>query len=85
MVELKRNGRHVRAMCLDKALNGVRGVMQCAIDGCEAYEPILGDERPYPQIESFLLEHDCNPNRFKPRRTLVVEQRPGSYRRKKDS
>jgi hypothetical protein len=65
MVILKRDGRHVRAMVMNEPVNGVRGVVQCAIAGCEAYDVVMHCEGSMtPQIMAFMTDHECDPTRY---------------------
>lgn len=69
MLDIKKNGRHVLAMIMNEPVNSVLGVVQCAIDGCQAHMAImtgLDEEPPTEQVQIFLETHDCNPNRFPP-------------------
>lgn len=67
MMDVSKNGRRVLAMVMNEPVNDVYGVVQCAIDGCHAYMPIMagpGEDMPSDQIADFLDHHDCNPKRF---------------------
>ena len=67
MFTFEKDGRAVTAMIMDEPVNGVLGVVQCSIQGCEAYVHVSSDPRwssPGEQVESFALEHDCDPSRF---------------------
>lgn len=66
MLIVKQGDRHVAAMVLNTDVNGVRGIVQCQVPGCEAHIVILlEDGNPAEFIDEFLTTHDCDPNRFR--------------------
>jgi hypothetical protein len=68
MLTVKKHGRKVYAMTMTSPVNDVYGVVQCAIDGCQAYMPLMaghGESPPAEQIHEFMMGHDCDPKRFK--------------------
>lgn len=65
MLTASRNGRSVAAMVLSRPVNGVRGIVQCAVPGCEAHAVLMhADGAPASLIDEFMMSHDCDPNRF---------------------
>lgn len=67
MMTIEKNGRVVSAMIMDEPVNGVLGMVQCAIPGCHANAYVSGDPAlpaPGEQIEDFAVQHDCDPSRF---------------------
>ena len=77
MLTVRKDNRHVAAMVLNVAVNGVRGIVQCLIPGCEAHIVLLvEDGDPAAFIDGFLTTHDCNPNRFPARRDRPRRRRP---------
>ena len=69
MLTVSKGGRRVAAMVLNSAVNGVRGIVQCLVPGCETHIVLLDDDGdPAAFIDEFLTTHACNPNRFPERR-----------------
>lgn len=67
MFTFEKDGRAVTAMIMDEPVNGVLGIVQCSIPGCEAYTHVSSDPRwssPGDQVEGFALDHDCDSSRF---------------------
>lgn len=66
MIHVKKNGREAYAMVMNESVNGVLGVVQCGIKGCQAYTAVMADlGKSGDQIHKFMMEHDCDPRRFK--------------------
>lgn len=60
MLVVRKNGREVRAMVMAEPSDQCLGVVQCALDGCEAYMPIQVDQdTASTQIDWFLKHHEC--------------------------
>lgn len=73
MITAKKDGREIRAMVMSEPIDHCRGVVQCALSGCEAWMPIVepGSLRPGPdgdtvedldlndQVRWFLDHHEC--------------------------
>ncbi len=70
MLSASRNGRKIRAMVLNEPVDQCRGVIQCALDDCQAYMAIVEpgtrrdsgnveDMLPEEQVEWFLEHHEC--------------------------
>jgi hypothetical protein len=66
----KKNGRKIHAMVMNESADHCRGVVQCALPGCEGYMAVveLGAERssgnvedmtPNEQVAWFLDHHEC--------------------------
>lgn len=70
MICASKNGRSVLAMVFeDGAVNGVMGVVQCNLAGCEASLVLLVErhgklETAAEQIDWFLDHHECDTMRF---------------------
>lgn len=65
-----KNGRKIRAMTMDESVDRCLGVVQCGLQGCEAYMAIVepGTRRasgnvepgtPTEQVAWFLEWHEC--------------------------
>jgi hypothetical protein len=65
-----KNGRKIRAMVMKDPVDRCLGVVQCALDGCEAHMAIvergaqrasdnIEDETPMEQVAWFLEHHEC--------------------------
>lgn len=70
MLTASRGGRKIHAMVMNEPADRCRGVVQCALDGCQAYMAIVepGTKRdsgnieraaPKEQIAWFLEHHEC--------------------------
>lgn len=60
MLIASKNGRKIRAMVMNQAVDQCKGVVQCALPGCEAYLALVGDDgSAQEQINWFLERHDC--------------------------
>ena len=70
MLTASKNGRKIRAMILNEPVDRCRGVIQCALDGCQAYMAIVEagtrrdsgnveDMPPKEQVAWFLEHHEC--------------------------
>ena len=70
MLTVKKDGRHIRAMVMKEPVDRCLGVVQCALDGCQAYMAVVepgtrrsnGDvdaDSPTEQVEWFLEHHEC--------------------------
>jgi hypothetical protein len=70
MLIASKNGRKIRAMVMNETVDQCRGVVQCALPGCEAYMELVEpgmqrvggdveDASPKEQVERFLEHHDC--------------------------
>lgn len=69
MITVSKGNRRVAAMVLNNAVNGVRGIVQCQVPGCQAHIVMLHEDgNSAAFIDDFLMTHDCNPNRFPERR-----------------
>ena len=66
----KKNGRKIYAMVMNERADGCRGVVQCALSGCEGYMAIVEpgtvrnsgnveDMTPNEQVAWFLDHHAC--------------------------
>ena len=89
MLTASKNGRKIRAMVMSASADHCRGVVQCALEGCEAYMAIveIGAQRdsgnvedmdPKEQVAWFLDRHECRAT-GKPRaagKTHVRRKRP---------
>jgi hypothetical protein len=66
VISIKKDGREVAAMVLNESVNGVRGIVQCMIKGCEAHFVVMEDDDLgcMGAIEEFTMGHDCDPKRF---------------------
>jgi hypothetical protein len=61
MLVARKNGRAVRAMVMTEPRDQCLGVVQCALDGCEAYMPLQVDQDTVStQIDWFLKNHECH-------------------------
>jgi hypothetical protein len=85
MLIANKNGRKIRAMTMAAPIDQCRGVVQCALPGCEAYmalvEPGNSVEPLTRQVAEFLEHHECRA----PRR---LDGRPSARvvgRRKRDA
>jgi hypothetical protein len=55
-----KNGRKIRAMVMKEPVDRCFGVVQCALDGCEAHMPLIVDaDSPSQQVDWFLEHHEC--------------------------
>jgi hypothetical protein len=69
MLVARKNRRAVRAMVMTEPSDQCLGVVQCALDGCEAYMPLQVDQDTVStQIDWFLENHEC--------RALAQEKAP---------
>jgi len=60
MLTASRNGRKIRAMVLNAPVDRCLGVVQCALEDCQAYLPLVVDEdSATEQVEWFLTHHEC--------------------------
>ena len=70
MLTASKNGRKIRAMMLNEPADRCRGVVQCALEGCQAYRAIVEpgtqrdsgnveDATPKEQVAWFLEHHEC--------------------------
>lgn len=70
MLTASKNGRKIRAMVLNEPADRCRGVVQCALEGCQAYMALVetGTQRdsgnvedmlPKEQVAWFLEHHEC--------------------------
>jgi hypothetical protein len=70
MLTASKSGRRIRAMVLNEPVDRCRGVIQCALDGCQGYMAIVepGTQRdsgnvenatPKEQVAWFLEHHEC--------------------------
>jgi hypothetical protein len=70
MLIASKNGRKIRAMVMNAPVDQCRGIVQCALPGCEAYMAIvepgtlrdsgnMENATPTKQVEEFLEHHDC--------------------------
>lgn len=81
MLTVRKDGRVACAMVMTKPVDECHGVVQCGIDGCEAYIALVVDD-DYDvgeQIANFLKDHDCDPNRY-PKRIRPENARPRRHR-----
>ena len=73
MLTVKKGNRHVAAMVLNTSENGVRGIVQCMVAGCQAHIVLMDEDGDPPEfIHEFMMTHDCDSNRFPQRRGLVT-------------
>jgi hypothetical protein len=74
MLVASKNGRTIRAMLLSEPTDRCRGVVQCALEGCEAHMAIVEqgalrddgdveDGTPQEQVAWFLEHHECRASR----------------------
>jgi hypothetical protein len=79
MLTASKNGRKIRAMMLNEPADRCRGVVQCALEGCQGYMAIVepGTQRdsgnvenatPKAQVAWFLEHHECRAMAGKPPR-----------------
>lgn len=60
MLTASKGGRKVHAMVMAEPSDQCLGVVQCALEGCEAYMPIQVDQdTASTQIDWFLKNHEC--------------------------
>ena len=70
MLTASKGGRKIRAMILNEPADRCRGVVQCALEGCQAYMAIVEPgtrrdsgnveaETPKAQVAWFLEHHAC--------------------------
>jgi len=70
MLTASKSGRKIRAMVMKEPVDRCLGVVQCALDGCEAHMAIvetgtqrnsgnIEDQAPKEQIAWFLEHHAC--------------------------
>lgn len=70
MLTAKKGGRHIRAMVMNAPADRCLGVVQCALDGCQAYMAVVEkgarrangdveDGTSTEQVEWFLEHHEC--------------------------
>ena len=70
MLNVSKGNRKIRAMMMNETVDRCRGVVQCALPGCQAYMAIVepGTQRnsgnieettPNEQIAWFLEHHEC--------------------------
>lgn len=60
MISARKNGRSVNAMVLNRVADRCRGVVQCALAGCQAMQALRGSHaEATAQIAEFLETHDC--------------------------
>jgi hypothetical protein len=60
MLTVSKGGRKIRAMILNKPVDQCLGVVQCALEGCQAYLPlVVDDDSAREQVEWFLEHHEC--------------------------
>ncbi|HSX23109.1 MAG TPA: hypothetical protein VLE97_10070 [Gaiellaceae bacterium] len=70
MLTARKGGRKIRAMVMKDPVDRCFGVVQCALDGCEAHMAIVEqgtrrdsgnveDETPKAQVAWFLEHHEC--------------------------
>lgn len=69
MIILSKNGRMIRAMVMNEPIDHCRGVVQCALEGCGAYAPVVvevdgGSNSLKEQIEEFMEHHPCRATEF---------------------
>lgn len=79
MMIVEKNGRSVAAMSTgEPAVNGVIGIVQCNLAGCEAYLVMLEDDGDGgEQILKFLETHDCDVHRVKRTSGPFAGYKPG--------
>lgn len=57
--------RKIAAMILNTAVNGVRGIVQCMVPGCQAHAVLMeADGNAAAYVDKFMMTHDCDPQRF---------------------
>lgn len=70
MLTASKGGRKIRAMVMKEPVDRCLGVVQCALDGCEAHMAIVEpgtqrnsanveDQTPKEQVAWFLEHHEC--------------------------
>lgn len=70
MLTVSKSGRKIRTMTMDEPVDQCRGVVQCALPGCEAYMALVEpgalrasgnveDGTPTEQVAWFLECHEC--------------------------
>lgn len=70
MLSVTKGDRKIRAMMLNESVDRCRGVVQCALEGCQTYMAIvepgtqrasgnIEDMTPNEQVAWFLQHHDC--------------------------
>lgn len=70
MLTVKKSGRKIHAMVMHAPTDRCRGVVQCALEGCQAYMAIVEpgtkrdsgnveDQTAKEQIAWFLEHHEC--------------------------
>ena len=65
MLTTSRGNRKVAAMLLNIPVNGVCGIVQCMVPGCEAHIVLMQDDgNATTFIDQFMMIHDCDPKRF---------------------
>lgn len=61
MLTARKDGREIRAMVLSEPVDRCRGVVQCALAGCEASMPIFDEDGSVSdQVAWFLEQHECH-------------------------
>jgi hypothetical protein len=69
MLTVSKGGRKIRAMVLNEPVDRCLGVVQCALEGCQAYLPLRVDEdSAKEQVAWFLEHHECRATGKKPTR-----------------
>jgi hypothetical protein len=85
MLTASKNGRKIAAMVMKDPVDRCLGVVQCALDGCEAHMAIVEigaqrisgnveDQTPKEQVAWFLEHHECRAPRV---RTKVTNRKKG--------
>lgn len=70
MLIANKNGRKIRAMTMEAPVDQCRGIVQCALPGCEAYKALVEpgalrdsggveDATLTRQVAEFLEHHEC--------------------------
>lgn len=73
MLTVSKDGRRVRAMVMNKPVDRCLGVVQCGLDGCQAYMAVVErgarradgsveDATSTDQVAWFLEHHECCAN-----------------------
>jgi hypothetical protein len=79
MLDVSKGDRRIRAMVLNEAADRCRGVVQCALDGCQSYMALvepgtqrssgnIEDMTPNEQVAWFLEHHACHGTASAPRK-----------------
>jgi hypothetical protein len=79
MLDVSKGDRRIRAMVLNEVADRCRGVVQCALDGCQSYMALvefgtqrssgnIEDMTPNEQVAWFLEHHACRGTASAPRK-----------------